>query len=159
MLWKVHRNCKSEMSTDLPSRRTSIKTAVGKNPNKSCLRRASDSEWSSLASSDSSHRSETYKCDQSSSRGSNSSEPIRQPMQQACGGFDAVVPVGGGRVVESSCSTRDHTNKPQVAAHELDSSASSSKKSKVVRFSVVEIRDYEREVGDNPSCSNGPPIG
>ena len=28
-----------------------------------------------------------------------------------------------------------------------------------VRFSEIQIRDYERVVGDNPSCSSGPPIG
>ena len=28
-----------------------------------------------------------------------------------------------------------------------------------VRFTNVHIRDYERDIGDNPSCSSGPPIG
>mmetsp|Transcript_5357 Transcript_5357/g.5748 ORF Transcript_5357/g.5748 Transcript_5357/m.5748 type:complete len:144 (-) Transcript_5357:1918-2349(-) len=28
-----------------------------------------------------------------------------------------------------------------------------------VRFNVIYIRDYERVVGDNPSCSTGPPVG
>jgi hypothetical protein len=30
---------------------------------------------------------------------------------------------------------------------------------KSVRFNEIHIRDYERTVGDNPSCSSGPPIG
>jgi hypothetical protein len=30
---------------------------------------------------------------------------------------------------------------------------------KRVRFDAVQIRDYERVVGDNPSCTTGPPIG
>lgn len=30
---------------------------------------------------------------------------------------------------------------------------------KRVRFNTVLIRDYERVVGDNPSCTSGPPIG
>ena len=30
---------------------------------------------------------------------------------------------------------------------------------KAVCFSEIHIRDYERVVGDNPSCSAGPPIG
>jgi hypothetical protein len=28
-----------------------------------------------------------------------------------------------------------------------------------VRFQVVHIREYERIIGDNPSCSSGAPIG
>ena len=39
------------------------------------------------------------------------------------------------------------------------SSASSSYPEKVVRFHEIHIRDYERVVGDNPSCSVGPPVG
>lgn len=30
---------------------------------------------------------------------------------------------------------------------------------KYVRFGVVAIREHERAIGDNPSCSTGPPIG
>lgn len=30
---------------------------------------------------------------------------------------------------------------------------------KHVRFNAILIRDYERVVGDNPSCTSGPPIG
>ena len=29
---------------------------------------------------------------------------------------------------------------------------------KKVKFNTVEIREYNRQVGDHPSCSNGPPI-
>lgn len=27
-----------------------------------------------------------------------------------------------------------------------------------IKFHIIEIREYERTVGDNPSCSSGPPI-
>jgi len=37
-------------------------------------------------------------------------------------------------------------------------SRDSIKKHKAVRFNDIQIRDYERTVGDNPSCSSGPPI-
>lgn len=40
-----------------------------------------------------------------------------------------------------------------------EKSASSSPQEKQVRFSEIHVRDYERVVGDNPSCSAGPPIG
>jgi hypothetical protein len=29
---------------------------------------------------------------------------------------------------------------------------------KSVRFNAIQIRDYERVVGDNPSCTAGPPL-
>jgi len=35
----------------------------------------------------------------------------------------------------------------------------SSRRSKKVRFDVVEVREYERAANDNPCCSSGPPIG
>jgi hypothetical protein len=38
-------------------------------------------------------------------------------------------------------------------------SSASSYPEKVVRFHDIHIRDYERVVGDNPSCSAGPPVG
>ena len=48
----------------------------------------------------------------------------------------------------------------RVAFHASQrSSASSSYPEKVVRFHEIHIRDYERVVGDNPSCSAGPPVG
>jgi len=37
--------------------------------------------------------------------------------------------------------------------------ANGSGQSLSVRFSIVAIREHERAVGDNPSCSTGPPIG
>mmetsp|Transcript_22098 Transcript_22098/g.23674 ORF Transcript_22098/g.23674 Transcript_22098/m.23674 type:complete len:614 (-) Transcript_22098:845-2686(-) len=40
-----------------------------------------------------------------------------------------------------------------------DSDACCLSRSKKVRFDVVEIRNYERTVSDNPCCSSGPPIG
>lgn len=30
--------------------------------------------------------------------------------------------------------------------------------SKSIKFQHIEIREYERTLGDNPSCSSGPPI-
>eukprot|EP00934_Nitzschia_sp_Nitz4_P009197 Nitzschia sp. Nitz4//scaffold75_size92586//53602//55203//NITZ4_004858-RA/size92586-augustus-gene-0.81-mRNA-1//1//CDS//3329557714//9187//frame0 len=38
-------------------------------------------------------------------------------------------------------------------------SSDSNATPKSVSFSIVEIRDYERTISDNPSCSSGPPVG
>ncbi|OEU16459.1 hypothetical protein FRACYDRAFT_239051 [Fragilariopsis cylindrus CCMP1102] len=39
------------------------------------------------------------------------------------------------------------------------SNKSRTRKKKIVRFDVVQIRKYERTISDNPCCSSGPPIG
>jgi hypothetical protein len=55
------------------------------------------------------------------------------------------------------------TNNSGDCAQSLDSqqvsiSPSIKKCAKKVKFDTVEIREYNRHVGDHPSCSNGPPI-
>jgi len=40
-----------------------------------------------------------------------------------------------------------------------DSSSHVEEKKRKVHFSSIHIRDYERVVGDNPSCTIGPPVG
>lgn len=40
-----------------------------------------------------------------------------------------------------------------------DTLSSGCSRRKAVRFDEVHIREYERTLGDNPSCSSGPPIG
>jgi hypothetical protein len=39
-----------------------------------------------------------------------------------------------------------------------EQSVKSQQPNRNVRFSKIHIRDYERVVGDNPSCSTGPPV-
>lgn len=168
MMWKVRRNSKDTMSK-LSSVGTSPNPSIKKLPKKSSLKRAGDgldSDWSSVGSSStSSQRSETYKCDhssfQSSSAPSKSSSHSSEPSTVSpisSQSLDARVSAAS-RAFESSCSAGESVNRSQASANQSTRSASSSQKSKGVKFSVVEIRDYEREIGDNPSCSNGPPIG
>ena len=40
-----------------------------------------------------------------------------------------------------------------------DSRSQLEEKKKSVHFTMIQIRDYERVVGDNPSCTIGPPVG
>jgi hypothetical protein len=47
---------------------------------------------------------------------------------------------------------------PKTAKSILKTQESFSEQPKNVSFHQVEIREYERTVGDNPSCSRGPPI-
>jgi hypothetical protein len=50
---------------------------------------------------------------------------------------------------DSVGSFKSQSNKPQQNAH---------RRSHSVLFTAIEIREYARTVGDNPSCSSGPPI-
>lgn len=187
MAWKLRRNNKDKMSSSvgLPSvgvGNSFNNPALKKLPKRSCLRGGShslDSDWSSNGSSTSSHRSDTYRCDHSSSYNSfsapskscgSSLEPNQRPTSsssQASQSLDAtrVSSAAGINLQELSSSACNissgggHTQRSQRSTHRSQSSVSSSQKSKNVSFSVVEIRDYEREVADNPSCSSGPPIG
>lgn len=132
-----------------PGSQGSITSTTRRLPAKGCIRRSgSDSDYSgascgaSIMSSHSSVRSETEKSyDQSASLHS-----------QAGGSGESWVPQ------QESLDEQRNRGTAQ-AMRSLASASTGSSKSKRVQFSVVEIRDYEREVGDNPSCSNGCPIG
>ena len=123
-----------------------ISSTMKRLPSKGCLRKVGSKSESSLESSGasvaSSSRSETEKfCDQSSSY-----------QTQALESSDSLI------------SQYDSLDKPcnKYTTHAVQSHTSGStvsSKSKRVQFSVVEIRDYERDIGDNPSCTDGCPIG
>jgi hypothetical protein len=61
-----------------------------------------------------------------------------------------------GSQEESKASSK---NSVRAASRASERSSASSYPEKVVRFHAIHVRDYERVVGDNPSCSAGPPVG
>jgi len=152
MAWKMklgRRGSKTSsgiLGTSPGSQGSIISTSMTRLPSKGCLRKVGSKSESSLESSgisaDSSSRSETEKlCDQSSSF-----------HTQALG--------SSGSLISQSDSFDKPRDKHTTQALQSQTSGSTvSSKSKRVQFSVVEIRDYEREIGDNPSCSDGCPIG
>ena len=66
--------------------------------------------------------------------------------------------VGSGASGESHLSHRDSTGRSSQHSP-VAYSGGSTAEDKVVRFGSISIREHERIVGDNPSCSTGPPIG
>mmetsp|Transcript_15955 Transcript_15955/g.39113 ORF Transcript_15955/g.39113 Transcript_15955/m.39113 type:complete len:560 (+) Transcript_15955:110-1789(+) len=64
------------------------------------------------------------------------------------------IAVTGGR---SKSSSSGMENSGGRSSRSKESGRGKSKR-KAVRFNDIQIRDYERTVGDNPSCSSGPPI-
>jgi Mg-chelatase subunit ChlD len=73
----------------------------------------------------------------------------------------------GSRSTNSRGSSAGHQSRSSIDANNLSVRATPLSHSpgnplpqeKSVRFNEIHIRDYERTVGDNPSCSSGPPIG
>jgi hypothetical protein len=69
------------------------------------------------------------------------------------------------RIVKLRSSMRVFSLDESLHAHDINRSRSSvcstveSSGPVSVVFKDIRIREYERSVGDNPSCSSGPPIG
>ncbi|KAL3908844.1 MAG: hypothetical protein SGILL_008326 [Bacillariaceae sp.] len=61
--------------------------------------------------------------------------------------------------MESSHNSEHNSEHNSSAASNSHSRSSLSSSAKNVRFDQVEIREYHRTVGDNPSVSVGPPVG
>ena len=111
---------------------------------KSCLRDSDQGSYSSRSDLDDGSNTR----DSSASKGSKSNQSMststfasdREPLSQsaASGDFSA----------QSKGQSSQASGRPSSALH-----------TKSVRFSEVHVRDYERVVGDNPSCSSGPPMG
>jgi hypothetical protein len=55
-------------------------------------------------------------------------------------------------------SSTDNGHSQSQHSDQSAKSASQSGIKKKVRFNAIQIRDYERIVGDNPSCTTGPPL-
>ncbi|KAG7366903.1 hypothetical protein IV203_029573 [Nitzschia inconspicua] len=79
------------------------------------------------------------------SRGSGESSTV--PRKSACNDQMSVTDESSAEHGQSSYNSERSTQ-----------SALSSSVRKRVRFNAIQIRDYERVVGDNPSCTSGPPL-
>ena len=154
MVWKGRKEKTTTLKQSTTgSHSSSVTATMGKLPRKSCLRSQEfslDSDWSNGGSSVSSQRSETIRCESSLNSApatSTISTRISSPPSESLDAHDSKV----SRIAELPAT--------ETTTRSTGSNSTSSQKSKNVRFSVVEIRDYAREVADNPSCSSGPPIG
>lgn len=155
MVWKARKEkIRTLKQSSAGSHSSSVSVTMGKLPRKSCLRThedSLDSDWSNGGSSVSSQRSETAKCESSFLSAPGSSTISTRISSHATESLDAQVSKVS-RGIEAPAVT-------ETTIQSTGSNSTYSQKSKSVRFSVVEIRDYAREVADNPSCSSGPPIG
>jgi len=96
-----------------------------------------------------------------------------QPMAEMGAGSTYAIPVGihietDGKLREeeftsilkkvSSFSVLNDAANPDSSFHRKKKSVGMRRTASTVSFKAVEIREYDRAIGDNPSCSSGPPI-
>jgi hypothetical protein len=143
MMWKVRRNSR-ETGKKAHGTMERAKADI-----KSCMKKDSDhasqSSQSSTTNWEQSIRSQSDGSKGSGSRNSLSFASASEEHNASLGELS-----GSSLPVLKNSGTRDSqqiksTTQPQHV--------------KSVRFSEIHIRDYERIVGDNPSCTAGPPIG
>jgi hypothetical protein len=68
--------------------------------------------------------------------------------------------VKSGSRTDSAASSKSQSSSLHSERHATGASTGSgSLWRKAVRFNRIYIREYERTLGDNPSCSSGPPVG
>merc|ERR1712238_242161 len=58
----------------------------------------------------------------------------------------------------SSFSVLNDAANPDSSFHRKKKGVGMRRTASTVSFKAVEIREYDRAIGDNPSCSSGPPI-
>jgi hypothetical protein len=172
MVWKIRRYSKD--NNNVPAVRGPVLL-------KSCLKKGSDER--SKASTISSKKNSDYNSgrDQSTARSNGSrsegsrsygsgslgsksinsrlTDPSSQnPGRQAAGSSEqpSVTSSSADGSQESKGSSRKSV---RAASHTNQLLSASSHPERLVRFHDIHIRDYERVVGDNPSCSAGPPVG
>merc|ERR1712238_290848 len=58
----------------------------------------------------------------------------------------------------SSFSVLNDAANPDSSFHRKKKSVGMRRTASTVSFKAVEIREYDRAIGDNPSCSSGPPF-
>ena len=154
MGWKIRRSSREQAST-------SIQKVVAREKHlklRSCLKR--DGDHCSQSSQSSSRRGDLSTIRDQSTRSGNSvgsrsgnsrlsgscspenSVPFEQRSQNSHGSN------GSGAVSRTSSARGSYQSERSKR----------SQQEKSVRFNEIQIRDYERVVGDNPSCSSGPPI-
>ena len=140
MGWKIRRHGK-ESNPGAVAPNTSNAQAVKL---KSCLKK--DSDHHSLRSQGSS-TSSRRNCDSTKSGGSRCSHSSHHKDEPSC--------TSSSRSSASSQSSRVVDSQPE--SHHSGSVPTFVEKG--VRFNEIHVREFERIVGDNPSCSSGPPIG
>jgi hypothetical protein len=100
---------------------------------------------------------------QASSSRDQSNTPSRRPVSpenSTQSADDSHSSSGTNSIQQQGQQEQQNQEHPTSDSVELSTASDSTRPAeKNVRFADIHIRDYERVVGDNPSCSSGPPVG
>lgn len=124
---------------------------------RSLFSRGSNSSRSSGSSSRSSFRKSVLARQKATKK--DKKGPSQQAPVSPGGGSSASADDSTGHLSADSTQQRTSDSVDHLASAASEGSSTHRSMDKNVRFSDIYIRDYERSVGDNPSCSSGPPIG
>lgn len=156
MVWKSKKNRRGGSRSTLPTNGNT----VGARQLRSCLRVGPDHEkvgrvpGGQDSSSTPDHSNKSGRSILSIISGSGSSRSKDSPSSDGHIHSNASGASGNDSAISprnSSCKSSQHST--------VVSRTSPSAEDKSVRFGSISIREHERVVGDNPSCSTGPPLG
>jgi len=103
------------------------------------------------------HRNGSFSSKEEASYGSDSTGSSLANQSQSQSESSVVDSSSRRQSSETSSGTQSNVSFSKASSRQ-SSSGRSSRSIKNVRFYAVEIREYDRTVGDHPSCSSGPPI-
>uniref|UniRef100_A0A7S4EEK0 Uncharacterized protein n=1 Tax=Pseudo-nitzschia australis TaxID=44445 RepID=A0A7S4EEK0_9STRA len=178
MVWKINKHKKSDKQGVIIKQKQVLESLPTL---KSCLKKKDDADCSKFqndptnskakdqASKSVGSRSRSTKSGAALSRSSASILSIESRGSGSSPPTSCINGVRGASIEQHFDSSRswDHESRRSDTVQSTQTSERSfadsrsllDEKKKKVNFTVIHIRDYERVVGDNPSCTIGPPVG
>lgn len=157
MKWRKRRCKKGNVESYCDSSDSSGTTKQNNRRLRSCLKRDGESSLSDVPSSHSGCSSQTLSSRHDAASGSSRLSEMSNSSRGSLS--ETLLQCHGPQEKQASSSGACIDSKSLPNTGKSMGSRSSASRPTMVQFNSVEIRDYERILGDNPSCSSGAPVG